>query len=262
MTYNLIIALSIAMIFLATTLGSATVYLFKRGISAKTNTLILGFAGGVMIAASIFGLVIPSLEQSTSWGDFKFVPCCVGLIMGGLLFVIIDKLVPHIHKSDMQEEGIKSHFKKSTKLFLAVTIHNVPEGLSVGLALGSALAINTSEAIMGAFGLAIGIAIQNFPEGAVVSLPLKDSLQSKHKAFIYGMFSGLVEPIAAIFGLILASTITGLMPWFLAFSAGAMIFVTTEDLIPDAKFSPTSNLGSWGFLIGFIVMMVLDVSLG
>ncbi len=254
--------LGISLIFVATALGAAMVYLFRKGISPKTNTVILGFAGGVMIAAAIWGLLIPAINQSESYGNAKFVPALVGFCVGGLFMVAIDKLVPHFHKGTGEEEGIHASLGKPMKMFLAMTIHNVPEGLAVGFAFGGAYLIGTQEAFLAALGLAIGIAIQNFPEGAAVSLPMSVQLNGKHKAFLYGAGSGAVEPVAAVLGFFLASGLSAAMPWLLSFAAGAMIFVVVEDLIPDAHLEENPHLGTFGIMAGFAVMMVLDVTLG
>lgn len=257
-----ITVLGMGIIFVATTLGASLVYFFKKDISAKLNTVLLGFAGGVMIAASIWSLLLPSLAQSESLGNWKFLPVLGGFIAGGLFMVLVDKLVPHFHKGNNEEEGVRSSLSKSGKMFLAMTIHNVPEGLAVGFAFGGAAIVGGQEAFLAALGLAIGIAIQNFPEGAAVALPMVQQTGSKHKAFLYGMFSGLVEPIAAIGGYFLATALTTAMPYLLAFAAGAMIFVVVEDLIPDAHLAEHPHLGTWGIMAGFAVMMVLDVALG
>ena len=254
--------LGFALIFVATTLGAAMVYLFRKELSPKLNTILLGFAGGVMIAASIWSLILPAIEDSSSWGKWSFTPAAVGLIIGAAFMVLIDKVVPHFHKGTGEEEGLHSGLSKPTKMFLAMTIHNVPEGLAVGFAFGGAALIGSQEAFLGALGLAIGIAVQNFPEGAAVSLPMASQLGSKHKAFLYGAFSGIVEPVAAVVGYFLATAIAGAMPWLLSFAAGAMLFVVVEDLIPDAHLEEHPHLGTYGIMAGFIVMMVLDVALG
>lgn len=261
MTNVEITILGFTIIFAATTLGAATVFLFKKQLSPKLNTLILGFAAGVMIAASIWSLLLPSIDQSSDWGKWAFVPALVGFLVGGLFMVVIDKVVPHIHVSG-EAEGPKSNFTKTTKLFMAVTIHNIPEGLAVGFAFGGALADNTTAAFMGALGLAIGMSIQNFPEGAAIALPMQNVTGSKWKSFLLGSASGIVEPVFAVIGYFLASALTVAQPWFLAFAAGLMIFVVAEDLIPDAHLEENSHLGTWGVMLGFALMMVLEVALG
>lgn len=263
MNQTVIAAVGIGFIFLMTALGSALVFFFKKEISPKVNTLFLGFASGIMVAASVWSLLIPALEDAAeSWGSWSFVPAAAGFLLGGLFLVLLDKLVPHFHSGTNEEEGPRTSLKKSTKLFLAVTIHNIPEGLAVGFAFGGALAGGESAGILAALGLALGIGIQNFPEGAAVSLPMKTVTGSSGKAFLYGMGSGTVEPLAAVIGLLLASALTSIMPWLLSFAAGAMIFVVVEDLIPDAKLAEHPHLGTWGAMAGFALMMILDVALG
>lgn len=263
MNQTVIAAVGIGFIFFMTALGSALVFFFKKEISPKVNTLFLGFASGIMVAASVWSLLIPALEDAAeSWGSWSFVPAAAGFLLGGLFLVLLDKLVPHFHSGTNEEEGPRTSLKKSTKLFLAVTIHNIPEGLAVGFAFGGALAGGESAGILAALGLALGIGIQNFPEGAAVSLPMKTVTGSRGKAFLYGMGSGAVEPLAAVIGLLLASALTSIMPWLLSFAAGAMIFVVVEDLIPDAKLAEHPHLGTWGAMAGFALMMILDVALG
>ena len=256
-------ALGFCIIFVATTAGAALVFFFKGELSGKLNTLFLGFASGVMVAASVWSLLIPSIEGAGEiYGALSFLPAVIGFLLGGAFLVLIDKLVPHLHKGTNEEEGLKSHLNKPAKLFLAVTIHNIPEGLAVGFAFGAAAAIGEEGAFVSALGLAVGMAIQNFPEGAAVSLPMKTATGSRGKAFLYGMGSGAVEPIFAVIGYFLAANLTAAQPWFLAFAAGAMIFVVVEDLIPDAHLSEHPHFGTWGAMLGFAVMMALDVALG
>ncbi len=254
--------LGFVIIFAATAAGAALVFAF-RTLSDKLNTFILGFAAGVMTAASVWSLLIPSIEQAQSdYGSLSFLPAVVGLLLGGAFLVAVDKLVPHIHGGTNEEEGLHSNLKKTTKLFLAVTIHNVPEGLAVGLAFGAAAASGEYASLISALGLAIGMAIQNFPEGAAVSLPMKEALGSRAKAFLYGAGSGVVEPVFAVAGYFLAANLSVAQPWLLAFAAGAMIFVVVEDLIPEAKLETHPHFGTWGVMLGFAIMMALDVALG
>lgn len=254
--------IGMTIIFIATALGAALVYVFKKDLSPKWNTVLLGFAGGVMIAASVWSLLIPSLNSSESMGTWKFLPAVGGFVIGGVFMVVVDKLVPHFHKGTGEDEGVHSHLSKPSKMFLAMTIHNVPEGLAVGFAFGGAAQVGGQAAFLAALGLAIGIAVQNFPEGAAVSLSMVGQLNNKHKAFLFGMFSGVVEPVAAILGYFLAALLSSAMPWLLSFAAGAMIFVVVEDLIPDAHLADHPHLGTWGIMTGFALMMVLDVALG
>lgn len=251
------------LIFLATTAGSALVYFFKRDIPKRTNAVILGFAAGVMIAASVWSLLIPSIDVAEdSWGAWSWMPAAVGFLLGGLFLVFLDHVLPHFHPGTGHEEGPHVKVHKSTKLFLAVTIHNIPEGLAVGLAFGAAAVSGEPSAYYAALGLAIGMSVQNFPEGAAIALPMKVATRSKHKAFLFGMGSGAVEPLAAVVGYILASEVAVLHPWMLGFAAGAMIFVVAEDLIPDANINEYPHAGTWGVMLGFVLMMVLDVTLG
>lgn len=255
--------LGICIIFAMTALGSSVVFFFKKDISPKINTLFLGFASGIMIAASVWSLLLPALEEATAtFGDLNFIPAVVGFLLGGLFLVLLDKIVPHFHKGSGEEEGPHTSLTKPAKLFLAVTIHNIPEGLAVGFAFGAAAVAGESAAYVSALGLAIGIAVQNLPEGAAVALPMKSSTGSRAKAFLYGAGSGSVEPIFAIIGYFLAASLAVAQPWFLAFAAGAMVFVVAEDLIPDAKLAEHPHLGTWGVMAGFAVMMILDVALG
>lgn len=257
--------LGISIIFICTTLGAAFVFFFRgKEISPKVNQIFLGFASGIMLAASIFSLIIPALESEITYAP-NWVVVAGATLLGAIFIWAIDKLVPHIHQSK-NEEGIKTNkVSKTQKMFLAVTIHNVPEGLSVGIAYGVALAswnANPAAALTGALLLAIGIGIQNIPEGAVVSLMFRGETNNSKKSFFYGMFSGLVEPIAAIIGLFLALQIEVIMPWALAFAAGCMIYVIAEEMIPDMKGDSTHHHGVWAFIAGFLIMMILDISLG
>lgn len=258
--------LGIGFIFLMTTLGSSLVFFFKNDLSSKFKQIFLGFASGIMVSASIFSLLIPSINYNVTYMPSWSV-VAIGFFLGCLFLWLIDKLVPHIHKTMNEEEGIKTtRVSSNTKMFLAVTIHNIPEGLSVGLAFGlafqSGIDISTKEGIlMSALMLAVGIGIQNFPEGAAVSLPMMEELKSKPKAFLYGTLSGLVEPIAAIIGILLTFYIDGIMPWALSFAAGCMIYVTVEELIPESQFDSKNHFATWSFIVGFILMMVLDIAI-
>jgi len=249
----------ITFIFAMTTLGSAAVYLFRDEISPETNTAFLGFASGIMVAASVWSLLIPSIDLASG---IKWLPAAAGMAAGGLFLVLLDRTVPHIHGGINLEEGPRVSLKKSTKLFLAITIHNIPEGLAVGFAFGAAASAGTQTAMISALGLAAGIGIQNFPEGAAVSLPMKKAAGSRSSAFMYGAASGAVEPVCAAAGYFMSAYISFLQPWFLAFAAGAMLFVVVEDLIPESHISDRPHLGTWSFMTGFVVMMILDVALG
>ena len=258
-----IVIIGFTIIFLATTAGSALVYFFKRDIPKRTNAIILGFAAGVMIAASVWSLLIPSINAAESrFGTWSWIPATVGFLLGGAFLVLLDHLLPHFHPGTGHEEGPHLKVPKSTRLFLAVTIHNIPEGLAVGLAYGAAAVNGNIDAYYAALGLAIGMSLQNFPEGAAIALPMKVATGSKHKAFLFGMGRGTVEPIAATIGYLLASEVAILHPWMLGFAAGAMIFVVAEDLIPDSNISEHPHAGTWGVMFGFVLMMILDVALG
>ena len=225
----------------------------------------MGFASGIMIAAGFLGLLIPAIEEAnTSYGDLAVLPVIVGFLLGGVLLFVLDKVIPHIHINTKEEEGGASNISKNLKFFLAVTIHNIPEGLAVGFALGLAFNSDPSNMdinLLSALTLSIGMFIQNIPEGAAISVPMLKEGVSKPKAFLYGMFSGLVEPIFGLLGLVLASNIAMLLPWLLAFSAGAMIYVTVDELLPSMREHGHYHLGIWSFMIGLTIMMVLELVL-
>ena len=251
-------------IFVATTAGAATVFFTRKETSGKVNTLTLGFAAGVMVAASVWSLLLPALEEAENlgYGALSFLPAVGGFLIGGAFLVLLDYLVPHQHISGA-EEGLRSErMREATKLYLAVTIHNIPEGLAVGFAFGAAATVGTSASYVAAMGLAVGIAIQNFPEGAALALPIHAASGSRLRAFSFGVKSGIPEPIFAVVGYFLSAYIAPVQPWFSAFAAGAMIFVVAEDLIPDAKYASHPHLGTWGIMLGFVVMMSLDVAFG
>ncbi len=255
--------LGFILIFAATTAGAALVFFFKKDLSPRLNTLFLGFAAGVMVAASVWSLLIPAIEQAgESYGSWSLLPALVGFLAGGLFLVLVDKVVPHVHQGTDEEEGLPCRLCRPAKLFFAVTIHNVPEGLAVGFAFGAAAAAGEYGGFVSALGLAIGMAIQNFPEGAAVALPMRAASGSRVKAFLYGAGSGAVEPVFAVVGYFLAANLAAAQPWLLAFAAGAMIFVVAEDLIPSAHIAEHPHLGTWGVMVGFAVMMALDVALG
>ncbi|MFA6861880.1 MAG: ZIP family metal transporter [Bacilli bacterium] len=265
MTAQIISIISISIIFLATTLGSAFVFFFKKGFGTKVNDFVLGFAGGIMIAASFFGLILPSINQSKTIDVYQgrnFVPPIVGFIVGGLLLWGMDKLIPHTHLSNNVDEG-RGHQNtpRNLKFFLAVTIHNIPEGLSVGFACGLALASKDNQMALAysALSLAIGIAIQNIPEGAAVSVPLFGEGETKGKSFLFGTLSGVVEPIFAIAGLFLAQ-LSIITPWLLAVAAGAMFYVTLDEIMPEARKTADAHIGIWSFMIGFVIMMALELA--
>ena len=248
--------------FLATVIGSAFVFFFRNGISPFYQRICLGFAAGVMIAASIWSLLIPAIEMAEEQGKIGWIPAAGGFILGGLFLYILDKMLPHLHLMSGLTEGPSTQLKKSTLLFLAVTLHNIPEGLAVGLSFALAAREGSSLSLSAALVLAIGIGLQNLPEGAAISLPLRKQGVSSQKAFAFGALSGIVEPIAGVLGAILVGSIISIMPWFLAFAAGAMIYVVVEELIPEAQLGEHSDSGTLGVMIGFLIMMILDIALG
>lgn len=248
--------------FAATVFGAATVFLFKNEVNANFQRAFLGFAAGVMIAASVFSLIIPSTEMAAEQGVIEWLPASGGFIIGGIFFLILDNIIPHLHIEDSSPEGMKSSMKRTTMLVTAVTLHNIPEGMSVGLCFALAAMGSSTVTMMSAFALAIGIAIQNFPEGAAISLPLKQEGMSKGKSFIYGSLSGIVEPIGGLITVLLVNFIQPLLPWLLGFAAGAMIFVVVEELIPEAHTEAHTDVGTMGVMVGFLIMMILDIALG
>lgn len=256
------VALGLLIPLLGTTLGAFMVFFMKDKINAKLEKVLLGFASGVMIAASIWSLLIPSIDMSESLGRLSFIPATVGFLLGMLFLLILDSLIPHLHLNTDKPEGLKSKLKKTTMMVFAVTLHNIPEGMAVGVTFAGAIMGNTSISLAGALALSIGIAIQNFPEGAIISMPLKSEGMSKKKAFFYGFLSGIVEPIGAILTILFAKAVVLILPYLLSFAAGAMIYVVVEELIPESQSGKHSNLGTIGVAIGFAIMMVLDVALG
>ena len=234
---NLTIGLLIP--FLGTTLGAATVFLMRNKMNPKVEKLLLGFASGVMIAASVWSLLIPSINMATEQNKLAWMPAAIGFIFGIVFLLILDSLIPHLHLNN-----------------------NIPEGMAVGVTFAGAIIGNTGITIAGAFALALGIAIQNFPEGAIISMPLKSEGMSKPKAFLYGTLSGIVEPIGAVITILLTNAVVPILPYLLSFAAGAMIYVVVEELIPESQSGEHSNIGTIGVTIGFVIMMILDVALG
>lgn len=248
--------------FVCTTLGSAAVFLFREKVNDKILSAFLAFAAGIMVSASIFSLILPAMDSAEELGMIPWIPVCISFMLGGLFLLLVDRVVPHLHPQSNTTEGIPTKLKRTTMLVFAVTLHNVPEGMAVGLMFGLALQTKDAAAISAAFALAIGIGIQNIPEGAAVALPMKKEGLSNPKAFVYGTLSGLVEPIAAVIAIFFVSIVDGMMPWLLAFSAGAMIYVVVEELIPEAHMDEHSHIATIVFMIGFTIMMVLDIALG
>ena len=248
--------------FAGTTLGSAMVFFMKKGMNKKLEKMLLGFASGVMIAASVWSLLIPAIDMETEHGGIAWLPATVGFLGGMAFLLVLDSLIPHLHIESTQPEGIEANLKKTTMLVLAVTLHNIPEGMSVGVTFAGALFGDMSITMAGAFALAVGIAIQNFPEGAIISMPLRGEGMPRLRSFVYGSLSGVVEPIAAAITIMLASRIVPALPYLLAFAAGAMIYVVVEELIPESQTGEHSNIGTIGVAVGFVIMMILDVALG
>lgn len=249
--------------FAGTTLGAAMVFLFRHEIKPGLQRVFLGFAAGIMIAASVWSLLIPAMEMAVdaSSGPVWF-PAAGGFILGAAFLLLLDRLLPHMHANTGEVEGLHSSFRKTTMLILAVTLHNIPEGLAVGLTFGFVGISGSGVTFSAAMALAIGMALQNFPEGAAISLPLKNTGMGNTRAFIWGTLSGIVEPIFGILGVLIAGSLTAVMPWMLGFAAGAMIYVVVEELIPEANLGQHSHYGTLSVLFGFLLMMVLDVALG
>ena len=248
--------------FIGTTLGAAMVFFMKNRINNKLEKFLLGFASGVMIAASIWSLLIPSMDMAETQGIIEWIPATIGFLLGIFFLLLLDVIIPHLHVNSEKPEGMKAKIRKTTMMVLAVTLHNIPEGMAVGVTFAGAIMQDTGITMAGAMALAIGIAIQNFPEGAIISMPLKSEGISKPKAFLYGMLSGIVEPIGALLTIALTSTIVPILPYMLSFAAGAMIYVVVEELVPSAEAGKHSNIGTIGVSLGFVLMMILDVALG
>ena len=246
--------------FLGTLLGSAMVFFLRGEMGIGIRKLLLGFASGVMVAASIWSLILPAMEMSVSAGNSEWLPAAIGFVAGVLFLLLLDTLIPHIHLGAESPEGLspKKQWQRSTMLSIAVTLHNIPEGMAVGVILASAMADGSSIPMSAAWALAIGIALQNFPEGAILSMPLYSEGMKKAKAFAIGALSGIVEPIASLLTILLISSIATALPYLLAFAAGAMMYVVVEELIPESQADPHSNIPTLGFTAGFVLMMILD----
>lgn len=253
----------LAIPFIGTSLGAFTVFFMKDKINPKTEKILLGFAAGVMIAASVWSLLIPSIDLARQRGKISWLPALIGFALGIVFLLLIDSIVPHLHLKSTKPEGFdRGLFSKTAMMLFAVTIHNIPEGMAVGVTCAGAIGENPRITLASALALSVGIAIQNFPEGAIISMPLKGEGMGKGKAFFYGVLSGAVEPVGAIITLLLTSHILPLLPYFLSFAAGAMMYVVIEELIPECQSGEHSNLGTIGAAVGFALMMVLDVALG
>ena len=249
--------------FFMTALGSAMVFFFRKRVTAGTQRIFLGFAAGVMVAASVWSLLIPAIEEAQNWGMPGWLPAAGGFLLGVGFLMALDCVMPHLHVGASQPEGHSSTWKRTTLLIFAVTLHNIPEGMAVGFSFALAAQHGGDPALYaGAMALAIGMGIQNFPEGAAISLPLRQEGLPAWKSFLYGGLSGVVEPVFGILAVLVAGSIQPLLPWLLAFAAGAMMYVVVEELIPEAHLGEHSNVGTLGVMAGFLVMMVLDVALG
>ena len=248
--------------FLGTTAGAAGVFFMKGSMPRSFERLLTGFAAGVMVAASVWSLLIPSMEEAAHMGRLAFIPAVVGLWLGFLFLMVLDRLVPHLHMHSNECEGPNCALGRSIMLVLAVALHNLPEGMAVGVVLAGLMSGETAVSSAGAFALSLGIAIQNFPEGAIISLPLHSDGMSRRRAFGYGVLSGLVEPLGAILTLLASGLVLPALPYFLSFAAGAMLYVVVEELIPEMCEGEHSHIGTIAFAVGFSLMMILDIALG
>ena len=248
--------------FLGTSLGAGCVFFLKKSLSDGIQRALTGFAAGVMVAASVWSLLIPAMEQAADLGRLAFFPAAVGFWLGILFLLLLDHLIPHLHQNSLQAEGPKSQLQRTTMMVLAVTLHNIPEGMAVGVVYAGYLAGTAQITAAGALALSLGIAIQNFPEGAIISLPLRAEGHSRMRAFAGGVLSGIVEPVGAVLTVLAARFVAPALPYFLSFAAGAMLYVVVEELIPEMSEGKHSNIGTIFFAVGFSVMMILDVALG
>lgn len=248
--------------FLGTSFGAACVFVVKHTLNSGIQRALTGFAAGVMVAASIWSLLIPAIDQSAAWGKFAFFPAVVGFWLGVLFLLLLDHIIPHLHQNSAQPEGPQSRLQRTTMMVLAVTLHNIPEGMAVGVTYAGYLAGSERITAAGALALSLGIAIQNFPEGAIISLPLRAEGMKRSKAFVGGILSGIVEPIGAVLTIMAARAVIPALPYLLSAAAGAMLYVVVEELIPEMSQGEHSNIGTLFFAAGFSVMMVLDVALG
>ena len=256
------LAIGLLIPFVGTTLGAAMVFLMKNTLNAKLEKFLGGFASGVMISASMWSLLLPAKEMSIQQGVPAWIPTAVGFVCGIAFLFLFDVIIPHIHVKGKTAEGVKSKCTKTTMMLLAVTMHNIPEGMAVGVILAGALNGNAGVSLAAAMALSFGIAVQNFPEGAIISMPLRAQGMSRGKSFLWGVLSGVVEPIAGVITVLLTSFMSSILPYLLSFAAGAMIYVVVEELIPDSQNGPHSNLGTLGVSAGFLLMMILDIALG
>lgn len=260
MTMNMLTTIAIP--FLGTMVGASAVLFARKSISPRLHNALLGFAAGVMVAAAVWSLIIPAINLAAPMGKLSWLPAAVGIILGMLFLLALDSLVPHIHPASDVQEGMKSKLGKRHMLLLAVTLHNIPEGMAVGAVVASALNGNAGITMAAASTLALGMAIQNIPEGAIISLPLRADGASRPRSFFYGALSGIVEPISALVMILLFEHISPVLPYLLTFSAGAMLYVVVEELIPETQQGKHSDTGTIAFAIGFVIMMILDIALG
>lgn len=256
------ITLGLLLPFAGTAAGAACVFVLQKQISPNVQRVFTGFAAGVMVAASVWSLIIPAIDMNVDMGKLSFLPAVVGFLAGIFFLLLMDSVIPHLHVGSEKPEGKKSGLGRTAMLMLAVTIHNFPEGAACGAILAGVLSGEGNVTMAGAIALSVGIAIQNFPEGAIISLPLRSEGNSRWKSFTLGALSGIVEPIGAMLAILLAGVVTSILPYLLAFAAGAMLYVVVEELIPEASEGEHSNLGTIAFAVGFALMMVLDVALG
>ena len=256
------LVLGIMLPFLGTAIGAGCVFFLKNEMNEFLQKALLGFASGVMVAASVWSLLIPSMEMAEGMGRFSFIPAAVGFVIGMLFLLVMDKVIPHQHLDSEEPEGLRSSFSKTSMLLFAVTLHNIPEGMAVGVVFAGMLNADTGITLAGAFALSVGIAIQNIPEGAIISMPLKSTGLTRAKAFLNGMLSGAVEPVAALVTILLAGRIEPVLPYLLSLAAGAMLYVVVEELIPESAEGKHTNIAVIGFAAGFVLMMILDVALG
>lgn len=259
---NLSVFYGILIPFLGTSFGASCVFFMKNDMSERLSRILTGFAAGVMVAASIWSLLIPAMDQSEEMGKFAFVPAVAGFWGGILFLLLLDHIIPHLHRYSVSAEGPKSRLQRTTMMVLAVTLHNIPEGMAVGVVYAGYLAGNAKITVAAAMALSLGIAIQNFPEGAIISMPLRAEGMKVSKAFAGGVLSGIVEPVGAVLTILAAGYIVPALPYLLSFAAGAMIYVVVEELIPEMSQGEHSDLGTIFFAVGFTVMMALDVALG
>ena len=253
---------AVVLTFLGTTLGAGLVFFMKGAMNQKVQRILTGFAAGVMVAASVWSLIIPAMDQSAHMGKLAFLPAFIGVWAGFLFLLVLDQIIPHLHLNSDCPEGTPCNLGKSTMMVFAVALHNLPEGMAVGVVVAGWLSGNESISAAGALALSLGIALQKLPEGAIISMPLKSPGMGKGRAFGYGVMSGIIEPIGAVVTILLAEMIVPLLPYMLSFAAGAMLYVVVEELIPEMSEGEHSNIGTIFFAVGFSLMMMLDVALG